>query len=462
MILEKIRNQPTHSRLKSPIQPKKNSYSPKYRILIIQYFLFFAFLIVLVRSLELQIFQTKKLDKIAIQQYQNFKNLNTQRGKILDAKGNVLSFSLPFYSAFVLTRQIKDPYAAEKIASVLDLDTEEISNKITSNKKFVWIKKFFDKDLKKKLETLGLEGFHIIQDFKREYPLNNFASHVLGFVGFNSKGLEGLEYKYNNHLLKKKINTKDYESFTGEVYEGRNIFITIDENIQYFTQKKLEEYVKKHQALYGQAIVMESKTANILAMANYPTYNPNKYFEYNNSVYFNRAITANYEPGSTFKIITVASALEEKLIQPQQKIYCEEGSIFIGGSYIRDARAYAYLTPEETLKKSSNICALKIGRRLSRKKFHQYIKKFGFGEKTNIELPGESLGLVRDYKKWSLLDLAVTSYGHSISVTPIQLISAVNVIANDGVYLSPTIIHKIENAIKEEVSTKKKKKKESY
>ena len=209
----------------------------------------------------------------------------------------------------------------------------------------------------------------------------------------------------------------------------------------------------------GQVIVMESKTASILAMANYPNYNPNNFSDYSLSTYLNRAVNAAYEPGSTFKVITLAAALEEKLINPQQKIYCENGSFFIGGSVIRDVKPYAYLKLHEVLQKSSNICALKIGRLIKNKKFHQYILDFGFGKKTNIELPGEIKGTVHDYKKWSNLDKAVISYGHSISVTPIQLISAINTIANDGMYISPTIIRQTQNALNNSVKLPKQNKK---
>ena len=224
-------------------------------------------------------------------------------------------------------------------------------------------------------------------------------------------------------------------------------FLTIDENIQYFAEKELKKQVEKMKASRGQVIVMESKTASILAMANYPNYNPNYFSDYSTKTYLNWAVNSAYEPGSTFKVITLAAALEEKLINPQQKIYCEEGYFFIGGSIIRDVKPYSHLKLHEVLQKSSNICALKVGRLIDNKKFHQYILDFGFGKKTNIELPGEVKGVVHDYKKWSNLDKAVISYGHSISVTPIQLISAINTIANDGMYISPTIIRQTQNAL---------------
>ena len=445
MILEKIR------------KIEKNTTTNKYffvtRITIVKYFLFFAFLLVLARSVELQIFQSKKLDQIAIKQYQNFKNLQIQRGKIFDSRGNILSTSIPYYSVFVLPKQIKNPaLAIKKLAKVLEESEEQIAKKINSQKKFIWIKKFFDANLKKNLDNLQITGVHVVRDFKRYYPLKDFAAHILGFVGYDSKGLEGIEYKYNDHLLKKNTVTS-----ANKTYEGGSIFLSIDENIQYFAQKNLAKYAKKYQALYGQVIVMESKTAAILAMANYPNYDPNNFLNYQNSIYFNRAVNAAYEPGSTFKIITIAAALEENLISANQKIYCEQGSIFIGGSIIRDSSPHSYLTLQQILQKSSNICALKIGRRLTQKKFYQYIQNFGFGKKTAIELPGEIRGIVKDYKKWSLLDLAVISYGHSISVTPIQLISAVNTIANDGVYIAPTVISKIENSLHDNIPLLSKK-----
>ena len=210
----------------------------------------------------------------------------------------------------------------------------------------------------------------------------------IGICGLWFTGFKGLEYRFNKHLLDFK-GIVNAEKTRGKVFEGGKIFLTIDENIQYFAEKELKAQVEKMKASRGQVIVMESKTASILAMANYPNYNPNNFSDYSLSTYLNRAVNAAYEPGSTFKVITLAAALEEKLINPQQKIYCENGSFFIGGSVIRDVKPYAYLKLHEVLQKSSNICALKIGRLIKNKKFHQYILDFGFGKKTNIELPGE-------------------------------------------------------------------------
>ena len=438
---------------------KKISLSPARKTWITKCFFFLIFLLILTRSLELQIFKTNELDKMAISQYQRFKKLQTQRGSIYDSKGQLLSSSIPYYSAFILIKQLEDKQnTIEELSRVLPQTAEEIYRKIYSGKKFVWLEKLFHFEQKKIIEDLKLAGVHVVQDFQRYYPLENLASHVLGFVGYGSQGLEGLEYRFNNHLLDVKGDTNS-EKIKGKVFEGGKIFLTIDENIQYFAEKALKNQVEKLQAVRGQVIVMESKTASILAMANYPNYNPNHFADYSVYNYFNQSVNAVYEPGSTFKIITLAAALEEKLITPQQKIYCEEGSFFIGGSIIRDVKPYAHLKLHEVLQKSSNICALKIGRLIKNKKFYQYIRDFGFGEKTNIELPGEIRGAVHNYKKWSNLDKAVISYGHSISVTPIQLISAINTIANNGMYISPTIIRQTQNALNNSVKLPKQKKK---
>ena len=438
---------------------KKNLSSRSFdkKIWIIKGFFFLIFFLILTRSLELQIFQTNELDQMAINQYQRFKKLQTQRGSIYDSKGEILSSSVPYYSAFILTKQLKNRRdTIEKLTHILPQTSEEISKKIYSKKKFIWLDKLFHYEQKKKIENLNIVGVHVVQDFRRYYPLENSASHVLGFVGYGSQGLEGLEYRFNKHLLNFK-GSVNAEKTRGKVFEGGKIFLTIDENIQYFAEKELKNQVEKMQATRGQVIVMESKTASILAMANYPNYNPNHFSDYSVNTYLNRAVNAAYEPGSTFKVITLAAALEEKLINPQQKIYCEEGSFFIGGSTIRDIKPYAYLKLHEVLQKSSNICALKIGRLIKNKKFHQYILDFGFGEKTNIELPGEIKGVVHNYTKWSNLDKAVISYGHSISVTPIQLISAINAIANGGMYISPTISVKLKILFCKITKTKKKK-----
>ena len=260
----------------------------------------------------------------------------------------------------------------------------------------------------------------------------------------NNSPIEIIFFDKNRKLLCSKMQTKEFleETLTHQTTEKTKIFHTF-----YKEKKYLLAATEKIETTRGQVIVMESKTASILAMANYPNYNPNYFSDYSTKTYLNWAVNSAYEPGSTFKVITLAAALEEKLINPQQKIYCEEGYFFIGGSIIRDVKPYSHLKLHEVLQKSSNICALKVGRLIDNKKFHQYILDFGFGKKTNIELPGEVKGVVHDYKKWSNLDKAVISYGHSISVTPIQLISAINTIANDGMYISPTIIRQTQNAL---------------
>lgn len=432
----------------------KKTYTPdsfNKKILFIKLIFGFLFLLVFVRSLELQIFKTRELDQIAIKQYQRFKKLQTQRGSIYDTNGKILASSIPYYSVFILNKQIEDQaLTIEKLAALLPESKEKIAAKIYSNKKFVWLKKLFDFELKTKIDNLELAGIHVVQDFRRYYPMENLAAHVLGFVGYDSQGLEGIEYKYNKHLLKSK-NTVNKKLERGKIFEGGNIFLTIDENIQYFLEKELKKYAEKLDASHVQAIVMETKTASILGMANYPDYNPNNFLDYSSNNYLNRSVSAAYEPGSTFKIITIASALSEKVINTNQKIYCEDGSYFIGGSIIKDTQPYSYLTPQAILQKSSNICILKIGRLLSNKKFYQYIRKFGFGQKTNIELPGEIRGVVHDYKKWTSLDSATISYGHSILVTPIQLISAINTIANDGVFIEPRIIKSAQDALGREI-----------
>ena len=436
-------------------KPQPNSLLFAKKLFFIKLFFVCLFLLVLGRSLELQIFKTSKLDQMAINQYQKFKKLQVKRGSIYDTNGKLLSSSIPYYSVFALKNQVKTPeLVVKKLAKVLDKNPEELADKIYSGKKFIWLAKLFNSQTKQKIENLKIAGIHVVQDFKRYYPLENLASHILGFVGYGSQGLEGIEYHLNKHLLDEKGLAKT----KGKTFEGGKIFLTIDENIQYFLEKELKEYTDFFQADYAQAIIMETKTANVLALANYPNYNPNNFADYENKNYFNRAVTAVYEPGSTFKVITAAAVLEEKLINANQKIYCEEGSFFIGGRTIKDTSPYGYLNLQEILQKSSNICALKVGMLLNKKKFHNYIRQFGFGAKTNIELPGESKGIVHNYKKWSNLDNATISYGHSILVTPIQMITAVNTIANDGVYISPKIVKKANDSLNQPINISSQKK----
>ncbi len=233
-------------------------------------------------------------------------------------------------------------------------------------------------------------------------------------------------YLYNNPRLK--------------TLSGGSLYLTIDSKIQYFAEQELKKAIFAMEAKNGVAIVMESKTGNILSMANIPDYDPNNFDRYDSSRYFNRAVTATYEPGSTFKVITIASALDSKTIQRESIFYCEEGEYQIQDRVIHDVAKYGWLPLEKIIQKSSNICAAKIGQRIPRPIFYRAIREFGFGTKTGISLPGEVSGKVHNYQDWSDTDVATMSFGHTISATPIQVITAINTIAAGGVLVKPRII----------------------
>jgi cell division protein FtsI (penicillin-binding protein 3) len=291
---------------------------------------------------------------------------------------------------------------------------------------------------------MSLPGVHFLKEYQRFYPMGNLAAHVIGFSGIDSQGLEGIEYSFNIHLM----DNSGLSGFWSYLYKnpdpitfsGGSLHLTIQSKLQYYAEKELRKAVYASGANNGVAIIMESQTGDILAMVNIPDYDPNNFDRYDSSRYFNRAVNATYEPGSTFKVITVATALENKVIEKDSIFFCEEGEYQIQDRVIHDVAKYGWLPLEKIIQKSSNICAAKIGQRIPKSIFYKYIRDFGFGTITGIDLPGEVSGKVYNYQSWSDTDVATMSFGHSIAATPIQVITAINAVATGGYLIQPKII----------------------
>jgi cell division protein FtsI (penicillin-binding protein 3) len=291
------------------------------------------------------------------------------------------------------------------------------------------------------------DGIHSLKEYQRFYPQGRHAAQLLGFSGIDSRGLEGLEYQFDSHLMNNSAMPSSWRRlFSGSAVDnlsGGSLILTLNHKLQYFTEKELRKAVSVMRAKHGLAIVMESQTGNILALANMPDFDPNNFGRYNPNTYLNRSVSAWYEPGSTFKIITVASALESGAIEKEDIFNCEEGEYQIQDRVIHDVAKFGWLPLKKVIQYSSNICAAKIGQRLSRPVFYRMIHEFGCGKKTGIALPGEINGKVHDYQSWSDTDVATISYGHSITATPLQVLRAINVIATSGLLIKPRIVQKI-------------------
>lgn len=427
------------------------------RVRIIMIFLMFLvlFIALISRAFQLQVLSGQKLKKLAQRQHTAVLQLQPERGIIYDRNGEKLAVSIMVDSVCADPSRILDPEKASiQIAKILSLDKQEVFKKISSPKNFCWLARRISPGQGELVKNAGIEGVFLVKEPKRFYPNGELAAHLLGFVGLDAVGLEGLERKYDDSLkgqAERLVWARDakgkkiflrVEKDASPKDENTNLVLTIDNRIQYLVETHLKEAVISKGAKSGLAIVMDPKTGEILALANQIGFNPNNINGLTPERWRNRAVTDVFDPGSTFKPFLVAGALEEKIIKPSDRFFCENGSYKVANRTIHEAnrKRHGTLSVRDILKYSSNIGSAKIAQKMSKEKFHDYIQKFGFGSKTGIELPGEVSGLVRPVRNWVPVDTAMIAFGQGISVTAIQLISAASAIANNGVLMKPHIV----------------------
>ena len=438
----------------------KKSSSKKWlqaRIALILIFFTLLFGVIIGRAYQLQIIDREMLTNLMVQQYLKYVDIPAKRGTIYDRKKEELALSIEVDSLYARPGKIHDKKGlAKKLSPILQVGYRFVLDKLTSDRPFVWLMRRISPAQSQKIEDLQLEGIGFIEESKRFYPNKELASHVVGFAGIDSKGLEGLELAYDEYLRGKPgtilverdaLGRNIYQHNIKQIHatKGHNLQLTIDNTVQYFVEKALDDGVTKSKAQAGIAIVMVPQTGEILALAVRPTFNPNNFWDFTPSHLRNRAVTDAYEPGSTFKVFLASSVLEEGIAKPHDIFFCENGSYPLDGRVIHDVHEYAWLSFKNIIKHSSNIGACKIAENLGREKFYSYIRKFGFGSKTGIELPGETSGLLKLPYRWSRVDLGNISFGQGLSISPIQLITAFSAIANDGVMMKPHLVKAIVN-----------------
>ena len=403
------------------------------------------------RLIDLQVFQYRYLSSRAKRQQNRSLEISAKRGTVYDRNGHELAVSIAVDSIYAVTQDIIDKgHVATKLAQALGVSRQEILNKLIGDRSFVWVRRKLDDAEATRVRKLGLPGIYFEKESKRFYPNRELAAHVLGYAGMDNEGLSGVEFAFDKKvggipgavLLKTDAKQRSYASFEKAPIPGEDLFLTVDQTVQYIAEQELAAQVRKSNALGGTAIVMDPYSGEILAMASNPTYNPNFYAKYPSDHWKNRSILSIYEPGSTFKIITAAAALEENLAKPDETINCMNGSLVVGKHRIRDHKSYGLLTVREIVTYSSNIGAVQLGFRVGKERFERYIRSFGFGSPTEVELPGEAKGLLRPSSEWPAVTLANISMGQGIGVTPMQLATAVCAIANGGYRVRPRIILK--------------------
>jgi cell division protein FtsI/penicillin-binding protein 2 len=424
------------------------------RLLLLLLFAIVWFLAILFRLVSLQGFQAEHYREQASEQHWGYDEVNPRRGDIYDRNLEGLALSVRADYIYAHPTKIADPHnTARTLSKLLDIDLNELRKKLESEKPFVFVKRKVSPQLAKKVRALRLNGIGTREESKRVYPGRESGCHVLGFVGLDDEGLGGLEYHFNKELRGKKIRIDklfdarrtSYSSVSEpDQTQGNSLVLTLDRSIQHVAEKVLRQTISEHGALNGVAIVMDPKNGDILAMASYPSFNPNNYSEFPAPSRRNRAILDLYEPGSTFKAITLAAVLNEGLAHLDEVVDCRAGTARLAGKVYREAKTnFEDLTVSQIFAKSSNVGTVKLGLRLGNEKLHDYVRRFGFGQKTGIELPGEENGLVRPTHQWSKISIGAISIGQEIGVTPIQMISAMSAIANGGYLITPHIVRQI-------------------
>jgi cell division protein FtsI (penicillin-binding protein 3) len=405
----------------------------------------------------LQLFKHGEYLARAQRQQQRTIEITPKRGIIYDRNMHALAMSVPVKSAFAVPAEIADEsLAARLLSGVLGVPEEVLEARMASSRSFVWISRKLPPDKVEAIEALNLKGVYFQDENQRFYPKRDLAAHVLGFVDPDEKGLAGIEYQLDGQIRSKSekivvmadARQRWFDGGEAQRERGANVVLTLDEKIQYIAQRELLAAIEKTHAMAGSVIVMNPNSGEILAMANWPRFNPNAASEAPAESRMNRAVTALYEPGSTFKLITLAAAFDQEITRPDEVFDCENGAIYIAGHRIRDHKPFGLLDVSEILAKSSDVGAIKIALRLGAPRFYDYIRAFGFGSPTGVDLPGESKGLVHRLENWSAISIGSVSMGQEIGVTPIQLITAVSAIANGGLLMRPRVVQTIKRSDK--------------
>jgi cell division protein FtsI (penicillin-binding protein 3) len=401
------------------------------------------------RLIYLQIFCYGTFIKQAEHQQQREVPLSAKRGVIYDRAGHELAMSVLVDSAFAVPTEVKDlPTAVALITRITGEDHNVVLADCRGRKTFCWVARKANDETIERIKSLNLQGIHFQKEPKRFYPARDLAAQVVGTVGMEDSGQSGIEHAFDDQLRgragKMFISVDARRQWFSDVEKqpepGANVVLTIDKNIQYVAEKELDQAIHDTQAVAGTVIVENPHTGEILALANRPTFNPNLRKEIKPNALTNRAVSYVYEPGSTFKLVTISAALEEKLTNPNEIFDCQMGSIVYNGMRIRDSKPHGLLPVWGVLAESSDVGSIKIALRLGEERYYKYIRAFGFGQPTGIELPGETRGLTKPPSRWSKVSIAAISIGQEIGISPLQLAGLVSTFANDGVYVPPRIV----------------------
>ena len=439
--------------------PLLASKTPVWRSKFIVAAIALGFAVLAARAAHVQIFGNAFFQRQGEVRFVRTLELPASRGRIMDRNGLILASNIPAASIWAIPEDVNaTPAQLKELAQLLEIPFTELSSKLgNEDKSFVWLKRQVEEPVAKRITELGLKGIHQDSGFKRQYPDGEATAHVIGFTNIENTGLDGMELTFEKHLLGRSGSRRVIKDGKGRVVEdirdkvppvdGKDLQLSLDSKVQFFAYQKLRETVTAQKAKGGSVVVLDAVTGEVLALANYPSYMPDKRKNLTGEQLRNRAVTDTFEPGSTMKPITVAMALESGRVTPQTLIDTGPGRYAIGGFNITDTHNYGTLTVEGVIQKSSNVGALKIAQKMSPHVMWDTFTALGYGQKPQIQFRGAVTGRVRPWKTWRPVEQATMSYGYGLSASLFQMAHSYTAFAHDGRIIPLTMLKSTEPAV---------------
>ncbi|MEW6706536.1 MAG: penicillin-binding protein 2 [Pseudomonadota bacterium] len=431
--------------------PLLASKTPPWRSKLLVALVAAGFLVLIGRAAYIQIVGTNFYQKEGEKRYAHTLELPASRGKVLDRNGQILAASVPAPSVWALPRDLEATREQRRaLAKLLDMSPAELQNRLDNHETFVWLKRQIDEERWKAIQALGIKGVYQVREYKRRYPEGEAAAHVVGFTNVEDKGQEGVELAFQGDLQGRNGSRGVLKDRLGRVIEdvgdqiepvdGRNVTLAIDSKVQFFAYQRVRDAVIEHKARGGSVVVLDAQTGEILALANYPSYDPGNRRSLSGEQLRNRAVTDTFEPGSTMKPFVIAHALDTGRVSPDTPINTAPGSLVVTGTAIRDAHPHPVLTVREVIQKSSNIGSARLAMQMSAREMWEMYAGLGFGQKPQINFPGVVSGRLRPYKTWRPIEQATMAYGYGLSASLLQIANAYTAFARDGEVIPLTLL----------------------